>query len=185
MTEKISLRMAAAADAAELLNIYSYYVEETNITFEYEVPTLADFQSRITTILEKYPYIVAEKENKIIGYAYANVFKGRAAYDWTVESSIYLDVSTVGKGLGDLLYTKLEEILIQQNITTIEACITYPNDRSIAFHKRRGYEQVAYFNKVGYKFDKWHDVVWYEKKLAEQTSRPEKVNWLPEIEIKF
>lgn len=181
----IKLRFAKLEDTKRLLEIYSYYVEETNITFEYDVPAEEEFADRIKLISEKYPYIVAEKDDKIIGYAYANTFKGRAAYDWTVESSIYLDVNTRGQGIGEKLHDKLVEILQQQGIVTIEACITYPNDRSEQFHKKKGYEKVAHFNKVGYKFDKWHDVVWYEKTIANHNTNQQPIKLIGEIFVEF
>ncbi|MDO4814514.1 MAG: GNAT family N-acetyltransferase [Gemella sp.] len=182
---EIELRMARVDDAASLLNIYAYYVNETNITFEYDVPSIEEFATRIKEILKKYPYIVAEKDGHILGYAYANTFKGRAAYDWTVEWSIYLDKNHSAKGIGQKLFDKLVEILKEQNIVTIEGCITYPNEKSLAFHKKNGFKEVAYFNKVGYKFDKWHDVVWYEKALSEHQDKPQAVKWINEINVKF
>ncbi|MGT2907356.1 N-acetyltransferase family protein [Streptococcus dentiloxodontae] len=181
----MSLRMAVADDAAQLLAIYSYYVENTSITFEYETPSLEEFQARIRTILEKFPYIVAEEDGKILGYAYASSFKERAAYDWTVEWSVYLDKEARSKGLGQKLYDKLTALLRQQNVVTIEACITYPNEKSIRFHQKNGFKEVAHFNKVGYKLGKWHDVVWYEKTLCPPLDQPEPVKCLKDTDGLF
>ncbi len=183
--KNIKLRFVNLEDAKRLVEIYSYYVEETNITFEYTVPTVEDFENRISEISSKYPYIVAEQNGKIIGYAYANTFKGRAAYDWTVESSIYLDTNVRGLGLGEILHDKLVEILRQQGILTIEACITYPNERSEAFHIKKGYEKVAHFHKVGYKFELWHDVVWYEKVISEHNTIQQPIKLIKEIIVNF
>ena len=107
--EKIVIRSASVNDAEALLNIYAYYVENTAITFEYEVPDLEEFQQRIANTLKKYPYLVVEKEGAILGYAYAGVFKDRAAYDWSAETTIYLKYDAVKCGLGRMLYEALEE----------------------------------------------------------------------------
>lgn len=162
------IRHVEIKDAQKLLEIYSYYVENTAITFEYDTPSLEEFTDRIKSISKKYPYIVIEEENEIIGYAYANVFKDRAAYNWTVEYSIYVSYEFSGQGVGIYLHNEIVKRLQEKNISTIEACITYPNEASIKFHEKLGYKKVAHFNKVGYKFNKWHDVVWYEKKIKEQ-----------------
>ena len=104
----MNIRIATAEDAKELLSIYKYYVENTTITFEYDTPTIEEFKNRIKNTLVKYPYIVAEKDNKIYGYAYASAFKERRAYDWAVETSIYVDVDSSKQGIGRLLYNELE-----------------------------------------------------------------------------
>ena len=98
------IRIATENDAEELLNIYAPYVEKTAITFEYEVPSVEEFRKRIRNILKKYPYIVEEKEGEILGYAYAGVFKNRAAYDWAVETTIYVREDQRKSGVGRALY---------------------------------------------------------------------------------
>ena len=124
----IYIRVANLSDAEVLRNIYAPYVEETAITFEYEVPTIEEFTRRVKKVLERYPYLVAVSENEIVGYAYASPLKERKAYDWAVELSIYVKQDCRGKGVGRKLYNKLEEILKQQNILNLYACIAYPND---------------------------------------------------------
>ena len=111
----ITIRTASVKDAKKLLEIYEYYVKHTAITYEFEVPTLADFEQRIATTLKNYPYLVAEVDGEIAGYVYAGRFRTRAAYDWSVETSIYLSGKYQRLGLGRLLYEKLEEILKKQN----------------------------------------------------------------------
>ena len=118
-----SIRIATEADAAALLQIYAPYVENTAITFEYEVPTEQEFAKRIKHTLEKYPYIVALEDKKIVGYAYAGPFKERAAYDWDVETSIYVDMEYKRNGIGRLLYEKLEQLLCEQRILNVNACL--------------------------------------------------------------
>lgn len=170
--EKIEIVVAKKDDAKRLLEIYRPYVLNTAITFEYDVPTVAEFENRIMTTLEKYPYLVAQIDGKIVGYAYTSAFKSRAAYQWAVETSIYIDTAYQGKGIGTSLYHKLEEITKLQNIINMNACITANNPESIAFHERFGYQKTAYFNKCGYKFKQWYDVIWMEKMLGVHPDEP-------------
>ena len=165
----IVIRTATPGDAAALVAIYAPYVEKTEITFEYTVPSIEEFARRIACISKRYPYLVAVLDGEIVGYAYASAFKERAAYDWAVETSIYVKEGTHGKGIGKALYMQLEKYLKLQNVTNINACITYPNPQSIAFHKRLGYKTVAHFTACGYKNGKWCDMIWMEKHIAPHT----------------
>ena len=171
----ICLRIATKKDAQALIDIYKYYVLNTPFTFEYDVPSVEEFEKRIETISEKYPYIVAEKDGTIVGYTYASAFKNRSAYDWSVETSVYVKNELNNLGIGTLLCKKLEEILKEQNIVNLIACITFPNTKSIEFHQKLGYEEVARIKKVGYKFGKWHDVVWLQKNINEYKENPPEI----------
>ncbi|HFI0449192.1 TPA: N-acetyltransferase family protein [Streptococcus suis] len=162
----IDIRSARIEDAADLVAIYAPYVEKTAITFENQVPTVSEFASRIEKTLGKFPYLVAVEEGKILGYAYASTYYARAAYDWTVELSVYIQQETRGKGIGSMLYDALEEDLTARGFKNFLACIALPNPASISLHEKRGYEQVAHFKKVGYKFGSWHDIVWLQKSLV-------------------
>ncbi|HFI0255461.1 TPA: N-acetyltransferase family protein [Streptococcus suis] len=162
----IEIRSARLEDATYLVAIYAPYVENTAITFETEVPTVSDFVRRIEKTLEKFPYLVAVEEDQVIGYAYASTYYARAAYDWTVELSVYIQQEARGKGIGTLLYNALEEELTARGFKNFLACIALPNPASIALHEKRGYEQVAHFKQVGYKFGRWHDIVWLQKSLV-------------------
>ncbi|HFI0218745.1 TPA: N-acetyltransferase family protein [Streptococcus suis] len=162
----IKIQSAQIEDATDLVAIYAPYVENTAITFETEIPTVADFAGRIEKTLEKFPYLVAVEEGQILGYAYASTYYARAAYDWTVELSVYVRQDVRGKGVGSLLYTALEEELTERGFKNFLACIALPNPASLALHEKRGYEQVAHFKKVGYKFGTWHDIVWLQKSLV-------------------
>ena len=164
----MNIRLAKKSDAAALLAIYAPYVENTAITFEYEVPTIEDFANRIEKTLGKYPYLVAEEGGLILGYAYASTYYARAAYDWAVELSVYVSQDTRGKGVGSKLYDELEGLLDQMGYMHFLACISLPNEDSLAFHAKRGYQQVAHFPKIGYKFERWHDIVWLQKSLEKQ-----------------
>lgn len=175
--DDITIRFATTKDAGALLKIYEPYVKQTAITFEYDVPTLEDFTGRIENVLKKYPYLVAEEKGNIVGYAYVSPFKTRAAYDWAVETSIYVDMEQKRKGIGKYLYEVLEEILKQQGILNVNACIAYPavEDEyltfdSIKFHEKLGYVLVGRFHECGYKFKRWYDMVWMEKMIGEHVA---------------
>ena len=173
--KNVTIRIATKDDAEELLSIYGPYVEDTAISFEYEVPTIDEFKGRIENILSRYPYLVAEDENnKIIGYAYCGQFKSRAAYDWAVETTIYLRDDVKGCGVGRKLYEELEGILQKQNITNLNACIAscevedeHLTNASSRFHEKMGYKLVGEFHKCGYKFGKWYNMVWMEKMIGD------------------
>ena len=169
------IRTATPKDAERLVVIYSYYVENTTVTFEYDVPTIEEFGQRIETTLMSFPYLVAEDNGIIKGYCYASPFKTRKAYSWSVETSIYVDKDSHGQGIGATLYNKLEQYLKMQNIINMYAGISYPNDDSEAFHKKSGYKKVAHFEKCGYKLGKWVDVIWMEKFIGEHTDNPKEV----------
>lgn len=168
------IREASINDAKELLEIYKPYVLNTAISFEYEVPSLNEFKTRIENTLKDYPYIVAIKDNKILGYAYASEFKGRKAYQYSVETSIYVKINSKREGIGKQLYLELEKILKKQGILNLNACIGYTeredDDRltndSEKFHKALGYKLVGKFHKCGYKFGKWYDMIWMEKMIG-------------------
>ena len=179
----MNIRIATSDDAKELLNIYKYYVENTAITFEYDVPSIEEFSERIKNTLKKYPYLIAENEDGIYGYAYASAFKSRQAYDWAVETSIYVKNGDSRHGVGTLLYNELEKYLKMQNIINVNACIAYPNEKSEEFHKKFGYKTIAHFTKCGYKFGKWHDMIWMEKFIGDHTNNPKDVIPFSELNL--
>ena len=170
--EPVALRLARAEDAPALLEIYAPYVRETPITFEYEVPGAEEFGERIRATLQRYPYLVAEQDGRPVGYAYASAFQERAAYSWAAETSIYVRQGLHGKGVGRMLYEALERALRAQHVLNLNACITYPNPKSIAFHERFGYHTAAHFSKCGFKLGAWWDMVWMEKLLGEHETPP-------------
>ena len=172
--ENIVIRSASVNDAEALLKIYAYYVENTAITFEYDVPTLEEFQKRITNTLKKYPYLVVEKEGTILGYAYAGVFKDRAAYDWSAEVTIYLSHNATKCGIGRKLYEALETEMMKRGFLNLYACIGYPVEEdeyltknSAQFHAHLGYRFVGEFHQCGYKFERWYNMIWMEKLIGE------------------
>ena len=170
MKEKnIVIRIATIKDAPSLLNIYAHYVKNTAVTFEYEVPSLEEFSKRIECILLKYPYIVAEKDGDILGYAYASPFNIRPAYDWTVETSIYVDKSKLAIGIGKKLYEALENLN------------EFLTKNSAEFHEHLGYEAVGNFFKCGYKFNLWHNVLYMEKHIGRHDVKPLPVKRFDEV----
>ncbi len=181
-----NIRVATVQDTKELLNIYEYYVLNTAISFEYEVPTVEEFRTRIENTLSKYPYLVAEStsenKNEIIGYAYASEFKSRPAYDWAVETSIYVKNGLTKSGVGKRLYQELEKYLKMQNITNMNACIAVPEVKdeyctrnSLDFHEHIGFNMVGEFHKCGYKFNRWYNMVWLEKIIGEHNTNPKDI----------
>ncbi len=190
MMNDIKIRFATENDVEALLSIYAPYILETAISFEYTVPTEKEFRSRIRTFSAKYPYLLAEKDGEILGYAYACPFGERAAFSRSCETVLYIKKDVRGMGLGRMLYTKLEEILKRQNITNINACVAYVEEENLhlthaspLFHERMGYHKVAHFSKCGYKFGEWYDILWLEKFIGEHGKEP--APFIPITELKF
>lgn len=177
--ENISLRTACISDAKDMLALYSPYVEKTAISFEYTTPSLPEFEERITSILSRFPWIIAEKNKKILGYAYASPFHSREAYRWCAEVSIYVDTQHRQQGIGSILYASLERILRQQNVMIMYACIAKPTQEdahltmsSMRFHQKMSFIPVGEFPQCGFKFGTWYDIVWMEKRLFQPNKQP-------------
>ena len=169
-SDAIKIRAATSADAEALLTIYAPYVRETAITFELDVPSLEEFASRIARTLERYPYFVAERAGRIVGYAYAGPFKERAAYARSAEVSVYVEGAARRSGVGRALYGALEDELARRGIANLYACIAYQRGEdefldlgSVRFHERMGYRQVGHFHECACKFGHLYDMVWMEK----------------------
>lgn len=180
----IKFRLANISDAEEILKIYSPYITDTVITFEYDIPTIGDFKGRIESISGGYPYIVCTYNNKIIGYAYAHKYAERDAYQWDVELSIYLDMNYKGLGIGKILYNKVIDILKLQNVQNVYACITSANEKSIRFHEKLGFELIGTFKDTGYKFEKWYDITWLGMRIKSRDEKPDKLKGIKEIDFK-
>lgn len=185
----ITIRDANLEDAKRILEIYNYYVKNTAITFEYETPTLEEFQKRMEKTMQRYPYLVIEKDGRIEGYAYAGSFVGRAAYDWSCEMTIYLDNRAHKCGLGRKLYEALEQNLRQMGILNLYACIGYPetedeylSNNSANFHEHLGYVKVGEFHNCGYKFDRWYHMIWMEKIIGKHGKSQKDIVKYSEIE---
>ena len=174
MIDDISIRFAKSEDAKELLKIYAYYVTDTAISFETEVPSEEEFKLRIEEVLKSYPFIVACKDDEILGYAYLHSFVGRKAYELSAETTIYLNPDKKKMGIGKKLYSVLEDIAKAQNITNLYSCIGYVdkedeylNNNSVQFHEHTGFRMVGKFENCGHKFGRWYHMVWMEKIIGE------------------
>lgn len=174
MIDDISIRFAKPEDAKELLKIYAYYVTDTAISFETEVPSEEEFKLRIEEVLKSYPFIVACKDDEILGYAYLHSFVGRKAYELSAETTIYLNPDKKKMGIGKKLYSVLEDIAKEQNITNLYSCIGYVdkedeylNNNSVQFHEHIGFRMVGKFENCGHKFGRWYHMVWMEKIIGE------------------
>jgi len=186
--EPIVIRPASPEDAPALLDIYAPYVRETAVSFEYDAPSPGEFRERIRKTLERYPYLLAEAEGEILGYAYTGPFKSRAAYDWAAETSIYLRRDKQGLGLGRRLYGALEDLSRAQGIQNLNACVACPEAEdphltwnSVNFHAHLGFRLVGEFYKCGYKFGTWYNMVWMEKLLGERPANPAPIIPFPEL----
>lgn len=167
----MKVRFATPDDCPALLNIYAQYIK-TPITFEYTLPSQAEFAGRIAAISQEYPYLVCEENGGVLGYAYAHRHMEREAYQWNAELSVYLDPSHASKGLGKKLYLLLIEILQLQAVKTVYGGVTSPNAKSEALHKSLGFQVLGTYHNAGYKDGAWHDVSWFEKAIAEYGSNP-------------
>lgn len=161
----MGIRCAQKEDIPQILEIYGPYVTGTTATFEYLVPTEAEFIRRFESITAQFPFLVWEEEGSILGYAYASAPFSRAAYAWCAEPSIYLAPQIQGKGIGKKLYAALERILQLQGYRVCYALITTENTRSLAFHEHMGYRVLAAFDRCGVKFGRWLGVTWMEKRF--------------------
>ena len=189
MNPEINIRVATLEDAEKILEIYGYYIENTAITYEYEIPTLEEFTSRMIRIKEIFPYLVAEMDGEIVGYAYADKFNYRPAYDWNAELTIYLDHNQKGKGIGEALYSTLEEILKKQGIIKTIALITPPQGgksdayNSMHFHEKMGYKLIGCIEKAGYKFNHWFDTILMDKYIGEPADNMKPIVKFKDLEI--
>ena len=168
LKDGLQIRDATAADAESLLAIYRPFVTATTVSFEMEPPLVDEFAQRIASAQSKWAWLVCEQDGRIAGYAYATSFRQRAAYQWSVEMSAYLDASFHGHGVGRALYERLIEILVAKGYCTAYAGITLPNEPSVRFHQALGFTAVGVFRRAGRKFGAWHDVSWWQRPLRDE-----------------
>lgn len=188
---QFSIRTACINDAEALSRIYRYYVENTAVSYEYIAPDKEEFERRIANTLKKYPYIVAEQDGEILGYAYAGSFNTRSAADWSAEVSIYVAKDKRRSGLGRALYTRLEELLRRMNYQTLLAKVAFcdrDNDDylsrdSVDFHHRCGYRTVGVVENCGYKFGHWYGLMFMQKDIGDFPDKPEQTVVLGEANM--
>ena len=176
------IRIATKDDAAGMLEIYTPFILNSGITQETEVPSVEDFQQRVISNLKERPWIVCEMNNEIAGYAYAGKHRDRKGYQWCTEPSVYISEKHFGVGVAHALYTSLFDILKLQGYVNAYAVITLPNDRSIAFHKKFGFEYLTTYRKIGYKLGQWHDVGWMQYEINPHKKDPEDPIKFPAID---
>ena len=162
------VRPASEADVPALLAIYRPYVERTAISFETSVPSLEEFARRIRTATVGWAWLVAELDGECVGYAHGSAHRERAAYRWSVETSAYVREGWQRRGIGRRLYAELLEALAKKGFCNAYAGMTLPNAGSEALHRSVGFEPIGVFRRIGWKFDRWHDVKWMQRTLREQ-----------------
>ena len=169
---EFTLRPARMADAPALLAIYAPYVTDTAVTYEYDVPSEAEFARRMEETLRRFPYLIAEQNGRILGYAYAGPFHSRAAYRHSVELSVYLSMDAKRQGIGRALYRALEDILSSMGYRNLYACIAwtevedeYLTHDSVRFHEKMGFHLAGTFRGCAVKFGRRYDMVYMEKHI--------------------
>lgn len=175
------IRMATPQDAKEIIEIYAPYIENTVISFEQIVPTLEEFEERIARTIDLFPYLVYEEDGEILGFAYAGKHAVRLSYMYSVNVSVYINEKHHGKGVGKALYEQLFALLTELGYYTAFSAITAENEKSIAIHKKFGFEQVGYFKNAGYKFGKWLNLVWVQKELNDYNGEVGRLKVMEEI----
>jgi phosphinothricin acetyltransferase len=166
--EEITIRAAAPSDAAVIVEIYNHYIAATVATFEEAPVSAAEMARRIEEVQAlSLPWLVAEEEGQIVGYAYASKWKVRSSYRFSVAITVYGAPGHTGRGIGSQLYGQLFPLLRDRNIHAVIGGIALPNDASVALHEKFGLRKVAHFSEVGFKFNRWIDVGYWQRTLQE------------------
>ncbi|MCH7736285.1 MAG: N-acetyltransferase [Chloroflexi bacterium] len=166
------IRLAEGGDAAPVQAIYAPVVRDTAISFELEIPDVPEMRRRIVNALEGLPWLVCESDERILGYAYAGPHRARAAYQWSVEVSVYVQADARQMGVGRALYRSLFDLLTLQGFRNAFAGITLPNPASVALHESLGFQPIGVYRDVGHKLGRWHDVGWWQLPLGEDDGPP-------------
>ena len=164
--------MATEADADQMAEIYAPFVSDSAVSFEAAPPTTSEMAERVHATLERYPWLVCAKDGVVIGYAYASTYRTREAYQWSVDSSVYIHEQHRGQGVGKALYASLFACLRVLGYCNVYAGVTLPNEASVALHESVGFTPVGVYRHVGYKVGQWHDVGWWELALQERIADP-------------
>ena len=180
------IRLVTDADAPAVQAIYAPIVRDTPSSFELLAPSAADIAQRIAKTLLRFPWLVCEQDGTVLGYAYASLHRERAAYQWSVDVSVYVHEQHRGQGIGRALYTSLFAILRAQGFYNVYAGITLPNHGSVALHEAMGMQPLGVYRHVGYKLGAWHDVGWWQgmvQPMAEQPVPPQPVTAIQGTEV--
>ena len=175
------IRLATERDAGQIAAIYAPMVSNTIISFEWDPPSADQMRGRIENTLERFPWLVRERHGSVSGYAYASAHRSRGAYQWSVDVSAYIHESERRMGVGRALYTSLFSVLALQGFYNAYAGIALPNPASVGMHEAVGFRPVGVYREVGYKFDTWHNVGWWQRALREKTPYPDSPVDLPEV----
>jgi len=167
------IRDATEGDIKEILDIYSYYIKHTAITFETEIPSMEVFCQRFHLISSVYPWFVAFSDNDLVGYSYACSHRERQAFRWSVDCAVYVHKDFIGQGIGTQLYQRLIPEIKDLGYYNAFALIALPNEKSVALHESFGFEMVGITKSAGYKLGMWHDVGYWQLKLRQYDSNPE------------
>jgi L-amino acid N-acyltransferase YncA len=176
-----SIRLATGRDAEQIAAIYAPNVTDTIISFELEPPTAEEMRRRIEVTLQRYPWLVCERQGQVLGYAYAGAHGSRAAYQWSVDVSVYVHGGARRRRVGRAVYASLFAALELQGFYNIYAGATLPNPASIGLHESVGFKRVGVYRGVGYKLGAWHDVVWWHLPLREKVADPDPPTHLPSV----
>ena len=173
MRRMSNIRMATRADAPGILEIYRPFIETTVVSFETEVPTVAEMEGRISAGLRFAPWLVCVDARGVVGYAYASKYRERAAYQWCVEVSLYVRDGDRRRGVGRSLYRSLFALLRLQGFRAANAVITLPNAASVGLHESFGFRSIGVHTLVGFKLGRWHDVGHWQLELGDRVGAPE------------
>jgi phosphinothricin acetyltransferase len=162
----------SARDAGACAAIYAPYVEDSVISFETEAPSAPEMAERIEAISATHPWLVAERDGRVAGYAYASPHRARAAYRWAADVAVYVDPAQQRSGVGRALYEALFELLRRQRLRILCAGVTLPNDASVALHEAVGFVHVGVYRDIGWKDGSWRDVGWWQLDLGAPVGDP-------------
>jgi len=176
-----TIRLATEGDAEQIAAIYAPNVTDTIISFELEPPTADEMRRRIEITLQRYPWLVCERQGRLLGYAYAGAHRSRAAYQWSVDVSVYVHEEARRTGVGRALYASLFAALEHQGFYNAYAGATLPNPASVGLHEAMGFRPVGVYRGTGYKMGAWHDVGWWHLPLRERVADPDSPADLPSV----
>jgi phosphinothricin acetyltransferase len=166
-----TIRLATVADAEQVQAVYAPYCH-TPISFETEPPGVEEMRGRVARVLAQYPWLVCEQGGEVLGYVYATQHRERAAYRWSVDTTVYVHQGRQRRGVGRALYTSLLAVLPLQGYVNAYAGVTLPNPASVGLHEAMGFRPVGVYQQVGFKCGSWHDVAWYQRPLQPQPDEP-------------
>lgn len=167
------IRLATEQDAGQVREIYAPFCGDSSVSFEFQPPTFDEMQQRIVNVVQKLPWLVCERHREILGFAYAVIHRERAAYQWSVDVSVYIRATERRSGIGRALYTSLFQVLVLQGYYNAYAVVTLPNPGSIRLHEVMGFQLIGIYRGVGCKGGIWHDVAWFELLLQLRVSNPD------------